>query len=213
MLAKDRAGHHDQSICALLHDRQERRLNIVSGLHLCWNETEVQGPSRPFDLSKLRAGGREARIPEDAHAFGIRNGRDQQFQPFRGEIAHLNAYPSEIPARSRQRGNKAGTNRVAGPGKYNRDRLGCGLSRLRRRCPDGEDNVRLKTDELGGEIRKDLGCFLRVAPLEGDVLPLGPAEVSQSLRERLEGLRPQQGTLVRQDAHSRDLRGLLRVGR
>src|SRR6266446_7362040 len=112
---KIRAGHHDQSICALLHDRQERRLNIVSGLHLCWNETEVQGPSRPFDLSKLRAGGREARIPEDAHAFGIRNGRDQQFQPFRGEIAHLNAYPSEIPARSRQRGNKAGTNRVAGP--------------------------------------------------------------------------------------------------
>jgi hypothetical protein len=59
------------------------------------------------------------------------------------------------------------------------------LGRPRRRCADGEDDLRLKADQLGGEARKDFGFSLRVAPLESDVLPFDVAKIAESLRERL----------------------------
>src|SRR5262249_34458207 len=66
------------------------------------NQLQVQGSGRLFDLVEYRAGGREARIPEDAHALGVRNGRDQQFQPLAFEFAGQKAHPGEIAAWPRQ---------------------------------------------------------------------------------------------------------------
>ena len=82
----------------------------------------------------------------------------------------------------------------------------------RRRCADGKDDVRLKADQLEGESGKHLVLFVRIALLEGDVPPLDIAEIPQPLRKRLKGCRPEQRAFVRQDAYSRDLRRLLRMG-
>ena len=69
----------------------------------------------------------------------------------------------------------------------------------------------MTVDQLGGEGRKDLEFSLRVAPVEGDVLPFDVAKIVQLLRERLVPLYTGPH-LVGQDAHSRDLRELLRIG-
>ena len=101
----------------------------------------------------------------------------------------MQAYPGEVPARPRKRGNEAQANGIGDPGKHNRGRLGCNLGRPRRRCANGEDHVRLKADQLGGEVRKDLIFSFRVTPLESDVLSFDVAESPQSFRECLEGFR------------------------
>jgi hypothetical protein len=83
----------------------------------------------------------------------------------------------------------------------------------RRGCTDGENNVRLKGDQLGCEVGKDLVFSFRGTALKGDILSFDVSEIPQSLCEGLERFRCHQGPLVRQYAHQRNLRRLLGVGR
>jgi len=63
----------------------------------------------------------------------------------------LIAQAGQIPARSGQRRNEAETDRIGAPGKDDRDRLRCGLGRACSRRADGEDGIRLKTNQFVGE--------------------------------------------------------------
>src|SRR5215469_15422689 len=144
--------------------------------HLGRNQLRVQGSGRPFDLFEYRAGGREARIPQDAQTLAVRNGRYQNFHLLACELAGQKAHPGEVPARPRQRRDEAVANGIADPGEDDRYRRGRALSRPCRSCAYDDDDVRLNANQVGGKARQDLVFPLGVTMLEGEVLAFDPAE-------------------------------------
>src|SRR4029434_3587904 len=93
------------------------------------------------------------------------------------------------------------------------NRAGRVLERPDPRLPQaGHEDVHPKTDQLGGEERElFLSALLSNAPLDDDVLPLHPAELTQPVLEgRVEWFGP--GTIPHQKANPRHLARLLRLG-
>ena len=105
MLEKDSGTEHEESASPLLQHRPDGPLKVVGSPHLRRDKLQVQRSSRPFDLFQSHRA--EARIPEDAHALGVRDGRDEKFQPFGVNIEILQAQPREISAWAREREDKA----------------------------------------------------------------------------------------------------------
>jgi hypothetical protein len=76
-----------------------------------------------------------------------------------------------------------------------------GLSGIGR---DGDENVSLKTDKLGGELWKSVKVPVLMAILDENVLPLDIAEVAQRLPERLFARRISGGRYRGQIANARN---------
>jgi hypothetical protein len=58
------------------------------------------------------------------------------------------------------------------------DRLGRVFSSLRRSAPNGNDNVTVETNQLGGKFWQMFILPLRMAELNGEVLPLDVTDLA-----------------------------------
>ena len=163
----------------MLCQRPERRFKILRAPNVRWNDLHVQGPRRCFDLSEFSLGRREeTRIPQDAHTLGLGDGYNQEFQPFGSGIQKLQAQAGEVAARPGETRDETKGNRISDFGKDDWDRLGGRLGRARRQRANGEDDIRLKPNELVREAWKDLDFVLRAPPLEGNVPAFDVAEIA-----------------------------------
>src|SRR5215831_3276559 len=170
MLAKDRSGYYNQNAGVFFQHHPQRRLKVAGTPYLRRDKVQLQEPSCPLGLLEFRAARWEPRVPEDTHAFGARNGRDQHFQPFVSQLERLQAYPGEVSARPGKPSDEAQADRIGDASKDDRDRLGCCLGRAYRHSTEGDYHGRPKANQLGGKGWKDIVISSRVTGLEGDAL-------------------------------------------
>jgi hypothetical protein len=123
-------------------------------------------------------------IPEHADPLRVRQGFVQDLQLLDGEFSEQHRQPGDIPAGPREARHIA---KADGAGRLGEDN-GNGLGRLSGRYDLGrcrhEDHIYPHADELGREIER-LVRSLRPSVLDGDVLALDVAEVTQAASQRL----------------------------
>ena len=85
------------------------------------------------------------------------------------------------------------------------------LGRLRRWRPPRHDEVNLEPNQVGREVGESVEV-LGIALLQGDLLALHPAEVTQPLLEHLEAGREARGGAGNEQTYPGDFPRRLRVG-
>ena len=86
------------------------------------------------------------------------------------------------------------------------------LCRLRPGCRRRYDEVHVEADQLGGKVRQPLKLFFSISVLEGDGLPLHPAQVSQCLSKRFNPGDVRRGHARREDPDEGDFARRLGFG-
>src|SRR5262249_50985334 len=119
------------------------------------------------------------RVPEHRHAGEPGQQLLKQFKSLAGDIRHHEARPGYVAAGASQTGNKPARERIAGGWHDNRDGRGGTLSGQRPERSDCYNDFDIEVNQLGCEFREPLKPILRIAPLNGDVLPLYPSQLPQ----------------------------------
>src|SRR5262249_39721183 len=96
----------------------------------------------------------------------------------------LTRQAGDVAPRSRQTLDDTCANRISRSCEHDRDHRCRPLGRERRGGVVRNDNIDLKPDELGGDLRKSLAAPLGPAILDCEIAALAPAQLTQSLDKR-----------------------------
>src|SRR5438128_332907 len=131
--------------------------------------------------------GRVAWIPQDRDA---RDRRDRLFEELDVFCAHLDQHASrarQVAARTSEARHEPAGHRVADGYEDDWNRPGRVLGRDSRRRRERHNEIDLKPDEFGRQLRQLPESAFRPSVLESDVPTLDMAELAQALPEKLEG--------------------------
>jgi hypothetical protein len=131
----------------------------------------------------------------------------EQFQAFAAQFRGADTHTGEVAAGPCQAGDEPARHRIGHDRHDNRDGVGRLLRGTNGRAM-GHQHIHLALDEGRREGRETLSASVRIPPLDGEVLALHPAMLSQPLLERLGGgLRLRRvGAGKEQHSDPRDLR-------
>lgn len=148
------------------------------------NPSELLG--RTLHIFQHECGVWIGRLPEEGNAGGRGHGLLEQLQPFafQGEVQRGES--GEIAARACEAGDETRSNRVTAGRHHDGDRAGRVLSRLRRWRPPRHDDINHEPNQVGGEVREQLGPLLGPAVLDGKILSLDVAKLAETCAEGVE---------------------------
>jgi hypothetical protein len=112
----------------------------------------------------------------------------QQLKSLGGSIRLLQRQAGDVAARSRQRLNHAGADRVSHRREHDRNDRRRVLCCERLRGSGRDDDIDFESDQLGGDLRQTLKALVWPTVLDGDGAALDPTEFAQPLHEGEEAL-------------------------
>jgi hypothetical protein len=122
-------------------------------------------------------------VGKGSHAGGPWHGFLQQLEPFRLEVRSQVAHAGDIPAWRGQARDEPRLDRIARAGHDNGDGADRVLRRTDREASCGHNEVHPEVDELGRMGWEAVQIPFRKSRLEGDIFPLNPAQLTESLPE------------------------------
>ncbi len=194
-----RARELDEGIGAIPGHLGECAVELVGPPDLYKLKLNSQGPCRGFcRLQHLGCGALAggAGVPQrsDARRFG--KSLLEQVKTLRSKLRAKESQPGDVPARPREAGHEAVSNRIA-HGRYdNGDGGSCLLNGAGRWRIRGENEVDVQASQLNRQMRKALDLPIGRSVFDEDVLPLHIAVFAQSLLKRAKG-RPRRGGFKR----------------
>ena len=173
---------HDQALDAVAGRDREGPLQVIRMPDRHELGGYAESPRRGRRLFDLCCGRRFLRIVEDADptAFGERAA--QQLEALSRQVRRHIREAREVSARAREARDHALSLGVAAERDDDRDR-GRRLFRRPDRRPQGDDQVDLGGDELGGELRQAIQDTVRVPLDQGEISSLDTPELAQRREE------------------------------
>src|ERR1700674_2580288 len=172
---------------------------------------DSQLPCRKLDFLPTEYGDWILRIPKHGHGGELRNNFLEQLQPLSNQLRVHLGQPGDVAARARQALNNPGCHRVTRSHHHDRDFPGSVFGSQSIVGDGSDDDINLKTDQIGDELREAIVSPLRISVLNDDSFSLNPSEVTEPLQEGLVPERCIGGREGRQQSYPGDFRRLLRA--
>src|SRR5499433_1038857 len=169
---RDSIYHNDECVGAPRAGVIERAPECVRLAQIEKLRLNTQGACRCLDPGPVTSNRVVTRIGENRDPRESRNYLPDQLEPFRRQFTNDSAQPGDIPARTREAGNKTDPKRIAARRHYYRNRRGGVLSGFRRRRSSCDDDVDLQSKKLARQSRKTVVATVGRSIFDDEVLPL-----------------------------------------
>ena len=187
----------------------EHRLNILRISDVKVAKINIEGPAASTVSFNACASPGLVELPMTATRESLGMISFQKLQLFAAHLGGQSRQSSNVSTRSRQARDKPAADRVGILPHDDRYRRSCFLEGTGYCRPSRDDEVHLKTHELGGNLAATLGFSFCRAPLDDDVLALDIAELAETLAKSFDATGDRRSRSVEVKSYARGFRRLL----